>query len=86
MSDLDPSSLIDGIKASPPWWAVIGLSIGGFFARMLLGRHLKSLDTVVTLAKETRTLVEIIDTRVSKLEGRFQERDRIPRDTWPYHQ
>lgn len=81
----DPNSFDEIMKAAPPWWVVIGASIAGFFARILLGRHLKTLDKVVELAADTKRLVELIDRRVSNLEGRFLERDRIPRDTWPHN-
>jgi hypothetical protein len=83
VSDLNPFDEI--ITASPPWWAVVGASIAAFVARVLLGRHLKTLDKVVELAGETKRLVELIDRRVSVIEGRFRERDNISRSTWPHN-
>jgi hypothetical protein len=80
LSDLDP--LID-VVAAPHWLLVPFIAIGGWIAKLIIGRHLKTLDKLVDITTETNEVAKALDGRVSRLEGRFLERDRYGHSTWP---
>jgi hypothetical protein len=84
MSEFD--SFIDA-ATTPHWLIVPFLAIGSWFARILIGRHLKTLDVLKEGQIANRELMldqfAQVDHRLSRLEGRFQERDRNGRSTWP---
>ena len=59
----------------PTWISVATASIGIWFAKLIMGRHLKALDRVVHLSERTLDKVVDIDRRVSKIEGRIEQVD-----------
>ncbi len=83
MNELD--TILDA--ATPHWLIVPFIAMGSWFARILIGRHLKTLDELKEGQIQNRELIlgqlDSIDNRLSLLEGRFQERDHTGRHTWP---
>ena len=78
MNDIDPKSLL----SSPSWIAMAGASVGTFFAKLIIGRYLKSLDELKHLVNDMKEEITVIREDVRELKGRFMERDH-KRGTWP---
>lgn len=73
MSEIDPAT-------TAGWFSAAGAAIGTFFMKLLLGRYMKKIDTLVEL-------VESMDGRLRTIEGRMIERDHFghrtnPGDKW----
>jgi hypothetical protein len=68
----------DLIVQNTGWFAAGLAAIWAVILRWLVGRHIKQFDA---LSERLTT----IDTRLSIIEGRFDERDhyRSGRETWP---
>jgi hypothetical protein len=66
---------VSGIAISPGWIAAAALAAWGWFTRLAIGRHFKALDKLADKVDGMGTTVTKIDTRLAKIEGRFEQQD-----------
>jgi hypothetical protein len=58
-------------------WLVAGLlAVWGWLTRVAVGRHLKGLDDLSKKVDGVVNKVGSIDTRLARIEGRFEQQDR----------
>ncbi len=69
-----PSAAPD-ILANSGWLATGVLAVIGWISRVAMGRHFKSLDKLAEKVEEMGTSIAKVDTRLARIEGRFEEKD-----------
>ena len=68
-------SFVSELIAHGGWLTTAVLAVIGWFTRMAMGRHFKALDKFTETVEEMGKTMNKIDTRLSKIEGRFEQQD-----------